>query len=46
MFNLSAVMAGQFVEAVKTLLETISALGPNPLRIAGAHQAQKREHET
>jgi coenzyme F420-reducing hydrogenase delta subunit len=48
MFNLSAVMAGQFVEAVKTLVETISALGPSPLRVAGARQTQKQkqEHET
>ena len=33
MFNLSAVMAGQFVEISKEMTEKITELGPNPLRI-------------
>jgi coenzyme F420-reducing hydrogenase delta subunit len=32
MFNLSAAMAGQFVEATKEMTEKVRALGPNPLR--------------
>ena len=32
MFNLSAAMAGQFVDAAKEMTEKVGALGPNPLR--------------
>jgi len=32
MFNLSAAMAGQFVDAAKEMTEKVEALGPNPLR--------------
>jgi coenzyme F420-reducing hydrogenase delta subunit len=32
MYNISAAMANQFVEAVKEMTETIMGLGPNPLR--------------
>mgnify|MGYP001616816643 CR=1 FL=1 len=32
MFNLSAAMAGRFVEAAKEMTEKIAQLGPNPLR--------------
>jgi coenzyme F420-reducing hydrogenase delta subunit len=32
MINVSAAMAGGFVEAVKEMTEKISGLGPNPLR--------------
>jgi coenzyme F420-reducing hydrogenase delta subunit len=32
MFNMSAAMAGEFVTAAQTMMEQISALGPNPLR--------------
>jgi len=32
MFNLSAAMAGQFVEITKEMTEKITELGPNPLR--------------
>lgn len=34
MFNLSAAMAGQFVEITKEMTEKIVTLGPNPLRIS------------
>jgi coenzyme F420-reducing hydrogenase delta subunit len=33
MFNLSAAMAGQFVEITKEMTEKITELGPNPLRV-------------
>ncbi len=32
MFNLSAAMAGKFVEVTKEMTEKIMELGPNPLR--------------
>ncbi len=32
MFNLSAAMAGQFVEVTKEMTEKIAELGPNPLK--------------
>jgi F420-non-reducing hydrogenase iron-sulfur subunit len=32
MFNLSAAMAGQFVDATKEMTEKVGALGPNPLK--------------
>ncbi|MBN1304650.1 MAG: hydrogenase iron-sulfur subunit [Anaerolineales bacterium] len=32
MFNLSAAMAGQFVEMANEMTEQIKVLGPNPLR--------------
>jgi F420-non-reducing hydrogenase iron-sulfur subunit len=32
MFNMSAAMAGQFVEATTEMTEKITELGPNPLR--------------
>jgi coenzyme F420-reducing hydrogenase delta subunit len=32
MFNLSAAMAGGFVEATKEMTEKVTELGPNPLR--------------
>ncbi len=35
MFNLSAAMAGQFVDATKEMMEKIREVGPNPLRAAG-----------
>jgi len=31
MFNMSAAMASQFVDATKEMTENISRLGPNPL---------------
>jgi coenzyme F420-reducing hydrogenase delta subunit len=34
MVNLSAAMAGAFVEAVTEMAERIESLGPNPLRLA------------
>jgi coenzyme F420-reducing hydrogenase delta subunit len=34
MVNLSAAMAGAFVEAVTEMAQQIEALGPNPLRSA------------
>lgn len=34
MFNLSAAMAGKFVEVAKEMTDKIAALGPNPLRIS------------
>lgn len=33
MFNISAAMAGEFVEATKEMTEKVAELGPNPLRI-------------
>jgi coenzyme F420-reducing hydrogenase delta subunit len=33
MFNLSAAMAGQFVEITKEMTTKIGELGPNPLRV-------------
>ncbi len=33
MFNLSAAMAGKFVEATKEMTEKIAELGPNPLKV-------------
>jgi len=33
MFNISAAMAGEFVEAAKQMTSTIDDLGPNPLRM-------------
>jgi coenzyme F420-reducing hydrogenase delta subunit len=35
MFNMSAAMAGQFVEATNTMCEQVASLGPNPLKING-----------
>jgi coenzyme F420-reducing hydrogenase delta subunit len=32
MFNMSAAMAGQFVEASTEMTEQVEKLGPNPLR--------------
>ena len=32
MFNMSSAMAGEFVSAVKEMIEKIESLGPNPLR--------------
>ncbi len=32
MFNMSAAMAGQFVEAATEMTTLITSLGPNPLR--------------
>ena len=32
MYNLSAAMAGEFVDAATEMTEQITALGPNPLR--------------
>jgi len=32
MFNMSAAMAGQFVEATTEMTEQVKTLGPNPLR--------------
>jgi coenzyme F420-reducing hydrogenase delta subunit len=40
MFNLSAAMAGQFVEAAKEMTEKIAALGPSPLRISRKESAE------
>jgi coenzyme F420-reducing hydrogenase delta subunit len=34
MYNLSAAMAGNFVEATKEMTAKIQDLGPNPLRIS------------
>jgi coenzyme F420-reducing hydrogenase delta subunit len=33
MFNLSAAMAGEFVEAAVAMTDQIHKLGPNPLRV-------------
>lgn len=35
MINVSAAMAGGFVEAVKEMTDKITEFGPNPLRIVG-----------
>ena len=35
MVNLSAAMAPTFVESVRAILETVTRLGPNPLKVAG-----------
>lgn len=35
MFNVSAAMAGQFVDATKEMMEKIREVGPNPLRAVG-----------
>jgi len=40
MFNLSAAMAGQFVEAAKEMTEKIAVLGPNPLRVSPKERAE------
>jgi coenzyme F420-reducing hydrogenase delta subunit len=32
MFNMSAAMAGQFVQAAEEMYATVTSLGPNPLR--------------
>ncbi len=32
MFNMSAAMAGEFVNAAQTMTDVITDLGPNPLR--------------
>jgi hypothetical protein len=36
MFNMSAAMAGEFVNAATTMTEQIAALGPNPLRLSSS----------
>jgi hypothetical protein len=41
MFNLSAAMAGEFVEAATQMTEQISSLGPTPLR--GATKKETKE---
>jgi coenzyme F420-reducing hydrogenase delta subunit len=33
MFNLSAAMAGMFVEDANEMAEQVKALGPNPLKV-------------
>lgn len=40
MYNLSAAMAGEFVNAAKTMTEQIYSLGPNPLRHAEGTKLQ------
>jgi coenzyme F420-reducing hydrogenase delta subunit len=39
MFNMSAAMAGQFVEACQAMNAKVTVLGPNPLR----HEASQAE---
>jgi len=34
MFNMSAAMASEFVAAAEAMTERVTALGPNPLRVA------------
>jgi F420-non-reducing hydrogenase iron-sulfur subunit len=34
MFNMSAAMAGNFVEAAEEMVERVSTLGPSPLHVA------------
>ena len=34
MVNLSAAMAPTFVESVRAILETVTRLGPNPLKVS------------
>jgi len=43
MFNLSAAMAGTFVEAVEEITQQVTALGPNPLRGAQARQPDQNQ---
>jgi F420-non-reducing hydrogenase iron-sulfur subunit len=40
MFNLSAAMAGTFVEDANEMAEQVKALGPNPLKV-GARSKEK-----
>jgi hypothetical protein len=40
MFNMSAAMAGQFVEATNEMYAQISSLGSNPLKNTKAHSAE------
>jgi F420-non-reducing hydrogenase iron-sulfur subunit len=47
MFNMSAAMAGEFVEATEKMTAQVEALGPNPLRSAGGQRkAENKERET
>jgi coenzyme F420-reducing hydrogenase delta subunit len=40
MFNMSAAMAGQFVESAKEMVERVSSLGPSPLRSNGSQSQE------
>jgi coenzyme F420-reducing hydrogenase delta subunit len=43
MFNMSAAMAGEFVEAAKEMVERVSTLGPSPLRAPANQPSADRE---
>jgi F420-non-reducing hydrogenase iron-sulfur subunit len=43
MFNMSAAMAGEFVETASEVSEQITALGPNPLRHSGTGESNVQE---
>ena len=45
MFNMSAVMAAEFVAAVTEMTERIDELGPNPLRAAVHPQPPRTEKD-
>lgn len=40
MFNMSAAMAGEFVETTSEMHAQITALGPNPLRINSSKEQE------
>jgi len=41
MFNLSAAMAKEFVDAANEMVETVRKLGPSPIRKAPAARSDK-----
>jgi hypothetical protein len=43
MFNMSAAMAGEFVETASEVTEQITALGPNPLRDSETGESNVQE---
>jgi coenzyme F420-reducing hydrogenase delta subunit len=45
MFNLSAAMAGSFVEAVKQMVEQVTAVGSNPLRVSSVRQPDQNQED-